>query len=65
MAAYLPIRSFTWILELLCDDDTFETGEGRDNAEPFEVAVMRKEGWSLPILLNSSFCLFSFCIRSF
>src|SRR5438876_1702526 len=29
-----------WILELLCDDDTFETGEGRDNAEPFEVAVM-------------------------
>ena len=29
-----------WILELLRDDDTFETGEGRDNAEPFEVAVM-------------------------
>src|SRR5262249_20988267 len=28
------------ILELLRDDDTFETGEGRDNAEPFEVAVM-------------------------
>src|SRR5262245_3238668 len=29
-----------WILELLRYDDTFETGEGRDNAEPFEVAVM-------------------------
>src|SRR5205807_6043658 len=29
-----------WILELLRDDDTFETGERRDNAEPFEVAVM-------------------------
>ncbi len=29
-----------WIFELLRDDDTFETGEGRDNAEPFEVAVM-------------------------
>src|SRR5215475_1736634 len=29
-----------WILELLRDDDPFETGEGRDNAEPFEVAVM-------------------------
>src|SRR4029434_5162502 len=29
-----------WILELLRDDNTFETGEGRDNAEPFEVAVM-------------------------
>src|SRR5438094_10166675 len=29
-----------WILELLRDDDTFETGEGRNNAEPFEVAVM-------------------------
>jgi len=28
------------ILELLRDDDTFETGEGGDNAEPFEVAVM-------------------------
>jgi hypothetical protein len=28
-----------WILELLCDDDTFKAGEGRDNAEPFEVAV--------------------------
>src|SRR5262245_6764439 len=29
-----------WILELLRDDNTFETSEGRDNAEPFEVAVM-------------------------
>jgi hypothetical protein len=29
-----------WILELLRDDDTFETRECRDNAEPFEVAVM-------------------------
>jgi hypothetical protein len=29
-----------WILELLRDDHTFETGEGRDNAEPFEVTVM-------------------------
>ena len=29
-----------WILELLRDDDTFETGESRDNAKPFEVAVM-------------------------
>src|SRR5262245_54660503 len=29
-----------WILELLCDDNAFETGEGRDNAEPFEVTVM-------------------------
>src|ERR1043166_2107783 len=29
-----------WILELLRDDDSFETGEGRDNAQPFEVAVM-------------------------
>ena len=29
-----------WILELLRDDDPFETGERRDNAEPFEVAVM-------------------------
>src|SRR4029077_18583673 len=29
-----------WILELLRDNDTFETGEGRDNAQPFEVAVM-------------------------
>src|SRR5204862_6514260 len=28
------------ILELLRDNDTFEAGEGRDNAEPFEVAVM-------------------------
>jgi hypothetical protein len=28
------------ILELLRDDDTFKTGEGRDNAKPFEVAVM-------------------------
>src|SRR5262249_14143704 len=28
------------ILELLRNDDTFKTGEGRDNAEPFEVAVM-------------------------
>src|SRR4051794_15402048 len=28
------------ILELLRYDETFETGEGRDNAEPFEVAVM-------------------------
>src|SRR5262245_11018457 len=29
-----------WILELLRDDNTFETSEGRDNAEPLEVAVM-------------------------
>src|SRR5262249_21179590 len=29
-----------WILELLRDDDTFEPCEGRDNTEPFEVAVM-------------------------
>ena len=29
-----------WILELLRDDDTFETGEGRNNAEPLEIAVM-------------------------
>src|SRR5262249_26660841 len=29
-----------WILEFLRDDNSFETGEGRDNAEPFEVAVM-------------------------
>src|SRR5437762_13922117 len=29
-----------WILELLRDDDTFKTGKGRDDAEPFEVAVM-------------------------
>src|SRR5439155_17591034 len=29
-----------WILELLRDDDTLETGEGRDNAQPFEAAVM-------------------------
>ena len=29
-----------WILELLRDDDTFKTSEGRDNAQPFEVAVM-------------------------
>src|SRR5207248_9028889 len=29
-----------WILELLRDDDAFQTGEGGDNAEPFEVAVM-------------------------
>src|SRR5262249_36119097 len=29
-----------WILELLRDDNSFEAGKGRDNAEPFEVAVM-------------------------
>src|SRR6267378_4499376 len=29
-----------WILELLRDDHAFQTGEGRDNAEPFEIAVM-------------------------
>jgi hypothetical protein len=29
-----------WILELLRDDHTFQTGKGRDNAEPLEVAVM-------------------------
>src|SRR5438477_2231730 len=44
MAASLPQlredRIEQRILELLRDDDTFETGEGRDNAEPFEVAVM-------------------------
>src|SRR5439155_26255853 len=44
MGAFLPQlqedRIGQWILELLRDDDTFETGEGRDNAEPFEVAVM-------------------------
>ena len=29
-----------WILELLRDDHTVETGESRDNTKPFEVAVM-------------------------
>jgi hypothetical protein len=44
MAASLPQfredRIEQRIFELLRDDDTFETGEGGDNAEPFEVAVM-------------------------